>query len=217
MCPPHRPAPGPGTGSGRPSLCALAGPVLKPGLDPGSSCSPHPPTLSSTHPDPDAGTHPFSRPPPPRPSLPGLQLYLPSEHQPTRAPHHGAGHSPSPSRPCPLPHQGGPSQARPEGVLGPPQGGAGKEALPRGTGSAKGSVPTPRRGKRRGAGTLAGPGRPRLTWHRAARRDRHSLGCQLPPFWQAAGLCQPSQPSRAPGPVPSQFPLRAAWLYDFTG
>lgn len=60
-------------------------------------------------------------------------------------------------------------------------------------------------------------GGPRLTLHRAARRDRHSLGCQLPPFWQAAGLCQPSQPSRAPGPVPSQFPLRAAWLYDFTG
>lgn len=67
----------PVTGSGRPWLCALAGPVLKRGSDPGGSCSPHPPTLSSTSPDPNAGTHPFSqRPPPPGPSLPAPQTLL---------------------------------------------------------------------------------------------------------------------------------------------
>lgn len=187
--------PCPVTGSGRPSLRALTGPVLKPGLDPGSSCSLHPPTLYSTSPDPDAGTHPFSqRPPPPGPSLPGPQLYLPLERQPTRAPHHRAGHSgsepPLPPPPPPPSEQPLPGPA-PEGVLGPPQGGAGKEALPRGTGSAAGSVPTPRRGKRRGAGTLAGPGRPWADLAQGGTARSPVLGASFLPSGRPRGSVSP--------------------------
>lgn len=171
--------PCPVTGSGRPSLRALTGPVLKPGLDPGSSCSLHPPTLYSTSPDPDAGTHPFSqRPPPPGPSLPGPQLYLPLERQPTRAPHHRAGHSEGPSRPCPLrplPHQSSPSQARPPRVCSAHlKAEPGRRPSLEGQDLLQGQSPHP--GGVSGGGParwldLGGPG---LTWHRAARRDLQS-------------------------------------------
>ena len=159
--------PCPVTGSGRPSLCALTGPVLKPGLDPGSSYSPHPPTRASTSPNPDAGTHPFSQcPPPPGPCLPGPQLYLPSEHQPTRAPRHGAAHSQSPSRPRPLrprPHQGCPPQAQPPRVCSAHLKAApGRRPSLEGQDLLQGQSPHPGGvSGGRGPNTLAGPGRPR--------------------------------------------------------
>lgn len=53
--------PCPVTGSGRPSLRALTGPVLKPGLDPGSSCSLHPRPSTPRPPTPTPGpTHSHS-------------------------------------------------------------------------------------------------------------------------------------------------------------
>lgn len=43
------------------------------------------------------------------------------------------------------------------------------------------------------------------------------LGASFLPAGREQDSCQASLTSRAPGPVPGQSPLRAAWLYDFTG
>lgn len=101
----------------------------------------------------------------------------------------------------------------PEVVLIPPQGSGGKAGLPRGTGSAAGSAPRPGEGTGRGLARWLDLGGPGLTRHRVARRARNGPGRRLPPFLGgqeaasacfvlAPGLCQPSKPSRAPGPVP---------------
>lgn len=115
------------------------------------------------------------------------------------------------------PGSGGPSQGQPEVVLIPPQGSGGKAALPRGTGSAAGSAPRPGEGSGRGLACWLDLGGPGLTQHRA-RRARSSPGRQLPPFLGGHGALPAQsafQGSRAC--PPTQFPLQAAWLYDFTG
>ena len=202
---PRPAAPCPVTGSGHPWLCALAGPVLKRGSDPPPRCrdpsilttsiSPRPfPAWTSILPALGTPAHQRSRPLGWALTESELPSTLDSRLRPP-----GSGRS--------LP---GPA---PEVVLIPPQGSGGKAGLPRGTGSAAGSAPRPGEGTGRGLARWLDLGGPGLTRHRVARRARNGPGRRLPPFLGgqeaasacfvlAPGLCQPSKPSRAPGPVP---------------